>query len=102
VEATLKIAVAGGDSRSESYPWGKDIEVVCYQGDKYGGNGEVKKLANALAADKFDVVITLTRWMGHAMYDVIKQNARCRVITWDRGIGELVRQLPELLAGRQS
>lgn len=99
----LRIAIVGGDSRAEAqYRWGRDHSFTFYQAEKYGGNGEAKKLAAALAAGKFDVVVTLTRWMGHSMYGAVKNNARCRVVTWDRGIGDLTKYLPELVAGRQA
>lgn len=97
-----RIAVIGGDERSSRVAWPKKYEAVCYQSTKYGGNGPLRGLENALAQDKFDAVILLVRWMGHATFNAVRGAASCPVITWERGIGTLAKNLDDVLAGKNS
>jgi hypothetical protein len=70
-----------------------------FQSSVNGGWGEIKKVKNLMAAGKVDVVVVLTRWIGHAEYGVIRKNANCKVVTWPRGAGELVRTLEAVVTG---
>lgn len=99
----LRIAIFGGDDRAENmFRWGKDFDFTFYQAHKYGGQGDVKRLLNALGAGKFDAVVFVTKLSGHGEYAVLKAAASCRFITWDRGFGELAKQIPDLVRGRQA
>ncbi len=94
----MRIAVVGGDERAGRRDWPPGFEMSFFRAQKWGA-GDLKRLANSLNNGKVDVVITLVRWSAHSSSEVVKKHAKCRVITWDRGIGELIRQLPDLVAG---
>ncbi len=98
-----RVAIYGGDARAETqYRWSKDFDFTFYQAHKYGGNGDVRRLTNALGVGKFDAVVFVTKLSGHGEYSTLKAAASCRFITWDRGFGELAKQLGALVVGRQA
>ncbi len=99
----VRVAIFGGDARAGGqYRWGKNFDLTFYQAHKYGGNGDVRRLVNALGVGKFDAVVFVTKLSGHCEYSALRAAASCRFITWDRGFGELAKQLPELVVGRQA
>ncbi len=60
------VAVLGGDGRfrSEQLP---GCRVRLYQGRRYGGNGELRRLEQALKAGTIDRLIVLARWNSHSV-----------------------------------
>ncbi len=101
---TKRVAIVGGDERTSRLQWPKGLDIRFYKGETWGGNGSLKGLQAGLANGKFDAVVVLTRWIGHSM-SVPTCNAAlaagCKLIRWDRGTGELARQLVELLKERK-
>lgn len=95
--AKLRVAVVGGNERAERRKWPAEYDVTCYQGQRYGGDGELRSLKQALQNDRFDAVVLLVRWMGHSMYEVVRSAAKCRVITWKGGLGGLVKNFDKEL-----
>jgi hypothetical protein len=93
----VTVAVVGGDSRTERMNWPSGYSVRCFQSNRFGGEGELQRLKGQMASGKIGAVVILTRWMGHAAFRTIRDKANCKVITWDRGIGELVKALPALV-----
>lgn len=89
----MNVAVVGGDERAERLSWPRHVEVDCYQSSNFGGDGQLKRLKNALAAGRYDLVVLLTRWIGHSMTACVRNEARCRVVFWERGMGSLAKAL---------
>jgi hypothetical protein len=90
-----RVAVVGGDERVERTPWPRSHEVTCYQSSKFGGDGQLTRLKNALAANKYDIVVLLTRWIGHSMTACVRNEAKCKVVFWPTGYGALAKALKE-------
>lgn len=94
------VAVVGGDERVEAVRWPAGVTVVCYPGEKFGGQGRAAGLKAALASGRFTHVVILVRWIGHSMSGAVCQAARCPVIHWPAGAPQLARHLVTLLQGR--
>ncbi len=92
-----RIAIVGGDDRIRQCRWPAGHDLRFYQGGRWGGNGPLKSLLAGLAAGKFDLVIILTRWVGHSTCTTLTSAATCRVALWPRGLGELTKQLDNML-----
>ena len=61
-----RVAVLGGDGRfrPEKLP---GCRVRLYRGCRYGGNGELRRLEQALKAGTIDRLIVLARWNSHSV-----------------------------------
>lgn len=73
--ATRRVAVLGGDGRQPEQ-WAQHGKVVCFQSAHDGGNGEQRRLLDALKQGTFTSVVILTRWNSHAV--TRKVRAICR------------------------
>jgi hypothetical protein len=70
-----RVAVLGGDGRfnKEAFPaW----RVRTYRGLRTGGDGELKRLQDALKAGGFDLVIILGRGNAHSVTKTIRRLCR--------------------------
>ena len=93
----MRVAIVGGDAQNERKKWPKSLDLVFYQDQRYGGDGPLRALKTALSNRSLDVVVILTRWIGHPMFHVIRDHAQCRVISWPGGPGQLVREIEKLV-----
>ena len=71
----LRAAVLGGDGRSRRHhPAGAFVRV--YPSTRYGGNGGLRALEASLRAGGVDVLVLLTRWVGHSASNKIMKLCR--------------------------
>jgi hypothetical protein len=97
----MRIAIVGGDERVPHHRWPQGLDLRFYQGEKYGGNGQLKGLCQALTNGKFDAVVIMTRWIGHSMDGAVRRaTTGTPIVLWDRGQGELAKALEGLLKER--
>lgn len=75
-----RVAILGGDSRQEGR-WSELGEAVYFQGRRFGGNGELRRLERALRAGSFALVVILARWNGHAVTSKVLRLCRSRGVT---------------------
>ncbi|MBL8618294.1 MAG: hypothetical protein JNM72_21955 [Deltaproteobacteria bacterium] len=74
-ETLLRAAVLGGDGRSRRHhPAGAVVRV--YPSTRYGGNGGLRALEASLRAGGVDLVVLLTRWVGHSASNKIMKLCR--------------------------
>lgn len=59
------LAVLGGDGRfrPDRYP---DHDVRIFRARRFGGNGELRRLEQALRSGGIDRLLLLARWNGHS------------------------------------
>ncbi len=60
-----RVAVLGGDGR-RSQDWAPGTDVRIFQGRRYGGNGELKRLERSMRSGSVDRLVILARWNGHS------------------------------------
>lgn len=58
------VALVGGDGRRRLHH--NDCRISTFPSARDGGNGDVKRLLAAVAGGTIDVVILMTRWLGHS------------------------------------
>lgn len=78
-----RVAILGGDARQEGR-WsdlGEFGEAVYFQGRRFGGNGELRRLEQAIRAGSFALVVILARWNGHATTSKVLRLCRRRGVT---------------------
>lgn len=63
--AHVRLAVLGGDGRYQPQPVpGQEVRI--YRARRYGGNGELRRLEQALRGGGIDRLLVLARWNGHS------------------------------------
>lgn len=80
-----RVAVLGGDGRFRADDL-LNCHVRVFPARRYGGNGPVRRLEQALRAGGFDRVLVLARWNGHS--------ATGRVLRLCRQLGIPFRVVP--------
>ena len=60
-----RVAVLGGDGRRAD-DWAPGADVRVFQGRRFGGNGELKRLERSMRAGAIDRLVVLARWNGHS------------------------------------
>lgn len=74
-QSLLRAAVLGGDGRSQRHhPAGAVVRV--YPSTRYGGNGGLRALEASLRAGGVDLLVLLTRWVGHSASNKIMKLCR--------------------------
>lgn len=81
-----RVAILGGDARQEGRgtdfgELGEFGEAVYFQGRRFGGNGELRRLEQAIRAGSFTLVVILARWNGHATTSKVLRLCRSRGVT---------------------
>lgn len=75
----LIVAVLGGDGRIPGKIWKMlppGAELRQFQGARYGGDGEIRALEQALKRGTIRRVLILARWNGHSATDRILKLCR--------------------------
>ena len=72
-----RVAILGGDARQEGR-WSELGEAVYFQGRRFGGNGELRRLEQAIRAGSFALVVILARWNGHCATEKVMKLCRRR------------------------
>ncbi len=78
-----RVAILGGDARQErrGTDFGELGEAVYFQGRRFGGNGELRRLEQAIRAGSFALVVILARWNAHAVTRKVLRLCRSRGVT---------------------
>jgi len=63
--ARARVAVLGGDGRRPD-DWAPGADVRVFRGRRFGGNGELKRLARSMRSGAIDRLVVLARWNGHS------------------------------------
>ena len=74
---TLRVAVLGGDARQQRR-WSELGTPVFFQGQRFGGNGQLRRLESALRSGTIDQVVILARWNGHSATAKVRRLCRSR------------------------
>lgn len=90
----FRVAVVGGDGRGANLDWPVGYDVRLFAGARFGGNGEKRRLRDALAAQNIDGIIWLARWNGHDQRFLRDAQVPHRV--WEKGMSELAKELPDI------
>lgn len=75
-----RVAILGGDVRQEGR-WSEFGAAVHFQGRRFGGNGELRRLEQAIRAGSFALVVILARWNSHATTSKVLRLCRSRGVT---------------------
>jgi hypothetical protein len=87
-----RVAVIGGDDRIFRQDWSSGaLDIRPYLAN------DAKRVAEASRAGKLDTIVVLTRFVGHAQYDLLKPLST-PVIPWRRGLSELAKVLTNVMA----
>lgn len=71
---TRRVAVYGGDAR-QIERWG-GAGFVFFESSRHGGNGELRRIEDALRSGRIAEVIILRKWNGHS--GTMKVRKLCR------------------------
>ncbi len=74
------IAVIGGDGRRFRPLRADGVEVRVCASSKHGGNGRLHSVLAAIRTGSIDLVILLTRWLGHSESHTIVEACRAACV----------------------
>lgn len=86
---SARIAVIGGDKRSERLTWPSGYDVRFYDADS------VHRLIDAHHADPFGVVVLMSRFNAHVTQKSLRR-AGVKLHLWSQGFGKLAESSPRL------
>lgn len=72
-----RVAILGGDRRQEGR-WSDYGRAVYFQAPRSGGNGQLRRLKDALRAGSIRLVVILARWNAHSVTRAVQRVCRTR------------------------
>lgn len=97
----LRVALVGGDPK-RLVVLVEGVVVQAFGSARDVGTGELKRLQQSIRSGALDLVVVLARFVGHSMYDVVRDECRrarvrCRLLPC--GASGLVKHLRALVEG---
>lgn len=90
-----RVAIYGGDDRSERLDWPRHLDVQFYP---YKSPRAADRLKESLSSGSVDHLVILTSYMGHGFESSVRSWANnCNVIRWPQSPGQLSRKLGEMI-----
>lgn len=101
----VRVALVGGDCRVDLPSLPPCIVLNRYGSSRHAGNGEQRRLIEAIHAGMVDLVVLLVRWVGHSTSGRVR--AACRrasvpVLIVPGGGSSALRRLSALLSGGEA
>lgn len=96
----IRVAIVGGDAQLNITLAGAVVTAFPSAGD--GGNGRSRPAIAAISQGRFDIVVLLTRWLGHSLYGTVRAacaRTHVRVVVITGGKSATVRAIERALEG---
>ena len=72
----IRVALVGGDGRVDLPTLPSHVVLERYSSSRYAGNGEQRRLVEAIHAGMVDLVVLLVRWVGHSTSGRVRSACR--------------------------
>lgn len=86
----FRVAIYGGDERTERLEWPDHLDVRVYP---YKSPRSLERLRESASSGTLDHVVLLTSYMGHAAESAVRNMGGVSYTRWPRSPGELARQI---------
>lgn len=70
------VLVVGGDGRGFARQPHIDVAIRVCASSKYGGNGRLNGALTAIRHGRFELVVVLSRWLGHSEFAAVASACR--------------------------
>lgn len=88
----VRVAICGGDERVSDLVWPQHIEVKHFP---YKSNSSANKLLQSLKSGKVDMLIILTKYIGHSTYNSVKW-ADVPIVHWPKSPMSLSKEIDSI------